>query len=154
MGLADKLLAGLQFDHADAERCADHRRQPGAIGVEHAAITTDRRLVMLRHPFLADLNRVLRRLRELDIGLGLESRRHAGIPVEGPAWRSLAVTGLSRCGIWSAESCRSEIVTVNVARHCEEFPSASISPAVAALLGPAERVCWPTSATETERKEC
>ena len=84
MRLADQFLAGLQFDHADAERRTDHGRQSRAIGIQHAAVAPDRGLIMLRHPFLAHLNGLLRGLRELHIGLRFEAA--APESVELPAW--------------------------------------------------------------------
>src|SRR5206468_1811969 len=86
MGLSHQFLAGLQFDHSNAERCANHCGKPGTIRVEHAAVTSDRWLVMLGHPFLAHLNRLLRRLGEFHIGLWLEARRNRGVPNRSGAW--------------------------------------------------------------------
>ena len=81
MRLSDQLLTGLQFDHADAERGADHGGQARAVGIQHAAVAPDCRLVMLIHPFLTHLNGLLRRYCELDVRLWFEARGNGGLGV-------------------------------------------------------------------------
>src|SRR5579862_560770 len=119
MGLSHQLLAGLQFDHANAERCTNHCGKPGTVRVEHAAVTSDRRLVMLGHPFLAHLYRLLRRLGEFHIGLWLEARRNRGVPDRSGArirgdhrphdWRTL----LERVRILKSVDLGTEVVSVD-----------------------------------------
>src|SRR5882672_6561060 len=119
MGLSHQLLAGLQFDHANAERCANHCGKPGTIRVEHAAVTSYRWLVMLGHPFLAHLHRFLRRLGELHIGLWLEAGRNCGVPARSGArirgdhgphgWRTL----LESVRILKSVDLGTEVVSVD-----------------------------------------